>query len=157
MSSTNHDNDHHRDDSHHDSSHHDSSHHDGTGGVGRRVLAFGVGAIVAAGLAGGLAIGLGGGAGTPASATPSTAASPTSTSHATQPEAPSAAVETLQRQLAQLNYYDGPITGTMTPQTVSAITFLQRDAHLPETGRMDAATTAALAHFLATGNNQMGG
>ncbi len=134
-----------------------TNHDDGTGGAGRRVLAFGVGAIVAAGLAGGLAIGLGGGADVPASAAPSP--SPTSGSHAvpTPPEAPSAAIETLQRQLASLSYYDGPVTGTLTPQTVSAITFLQRDAHLPETGRMDAATTAALAQFLATGNNQMGG
>ncbi len=41
---------------------------------------------------------------------------------------------TLQRELGELNYYEGPITGTM-----------------------NAATEAVLQHFLATGNNQMGG
>jgi peptidoglycan hydrolase-like protein with peptidoglycan-binding domain len=72
------------------------------------------------------------------------------------PPAPTAAIKTLQSELGQLNYYEGPITGTMTPQTVQAIDYLQRDAHLPQTGTMNAATQAALAHFLATGNNQMG-
>lgn len=72
------------------------------------------------------------------------------------PAAPSAAIETLQNELGRLNYYEGPVTGTMTPQTVQAITDLQRDAHLPRTGTMDAATQAALANFLANGNNQMG-
>ena len=72
------------------------------------------------------------------------------------PAAPSAAIETLQNELGRLNYYEGPVTGTMTPQTVQAITDLQRDAHLPRTGTVDAATQAALANFLANGNNQMG-
>ena len=63
----------------------------------------------------------------------------------------------LQRELGQLNYYEGPITGTMNEQTVQAITYLQRDAHLPQTGTMTPATQTALQHFLATGNNQMGG
>jgi peptidoglycan hydrolase-like protein with peptidoglycan-binding domain len=63
----------------------------------------------------------------------------------------------LQRELGQLNYYEGPITGTMNQQTVQAITYLQRDAHLPQTGTMNAATQSALTHMLATGNNQMGG
>jgi hypothetical protein len=45
----------------------------------------------------------------------------------------------------------------MNAQTTQAIGYLQRDAHLPQTGRMDAATQAALANFLANGNNQMGG
>ena len=71
------------------------------------------------------------------------------------PVAPSAAIETLQNELGRLNYYEGPVTGTMTPQTVQAITYLQRDAHLPQTGTMNAATQAALANFLANGNNQM--
>ena len=44
----------------------------------------------------------------------------------------------------------------MNRQTEQAITYLQRDAHLPQTGTMNAATQAALAHFLADGNNQMG-
>ena len=50
---------------------------------------------------------------------------------------PSATVETLQRELGQLNYYEGPIDGTMNPQTVQAITYLQRDAHLPQTGHAE--------------------
>jgi peptidoglycan hydrolase-like protein with peptidoglycan-binding domain len=69
---------------------------------------------------------------------------------------PSAAVETLQRELGRLDYYEGPITGTMNDQTVAAITYLQRDAHLPQTGTMDAATQQALVTTLAHGNNQMG-
>jgi peptidoglycan hydrolase-like protein with peptidoglycan-binding domain len=73
------------------------------------------------------------------------------------PPAPSATIVTLQRELGQLNYYEGPVTGTMNQQTVQAITYLQRDAHLPQTGTMNAATQAALAHFLADGNNQMAG
>ncbi len=73
------------------------------------------------------------------------------------PAAPSVTIVTLQRELGQLNYYEGPITGTMNEQTVQAITYLQRDAHLPQTGTMNAATQAALQHMLATGNNQMGG
>jgi len=44
----------------------------------------------------------------------------------------------------------------MNTQTEQAITYLQRDAHLPQTGTMNTATQAALIHFLATGNNQMG-
>ena len=68
---------------------------------------------------------------------------------------PSAAIETLQRELGQLNYYEGPITGTVNSQTVAAITYLQRDAHLPQTGVMDAATQQALVTTLAHGNNQM--
>ena len=51
----------------------------------------------------------------------------------------------LQRELGQLNYYEGPVDGIMGPQTIQAITYLQRDAHLPRTGQMNAATQAALA------------
>jgi Putative peptidoglycan binding domain len=70
---------------------------------------------------------------------------------------PSPAVETLQKQLGQLNYYEGPIDGLMGPQTTAAITYLQRDAGLPQTGTMNAATQAALQNYLANGNNQMAG
>jgi hypothetical protein len=73
-----------------------------------------------------------------------------------KPPAPSAAVSTLQRELGQLNYYEGPVTGTMNSQTTQAITYLQRDAGLPQTGTMNAATEQALVQFLAHGNNQMG-
>ncbi len=69
--------------------------------------------------------------------------------------APSAAVEALQKQLGQLNYYEGSVDGLMGPQTIAAITYLQRDAGLPQTGTMNAATQAALTNFLANGNNQM--
>jgi hypothetical protein len=70
---------------------------------------------------------------------------------------PSAAVETLQKQLGQLNYYEGPVDGLMGPQTIAAITYLQRDAGLPQTGTMNAATQAALQNYLIHGNNQMAG
>ena len=96
---------------------------------------------------------------------PATNGTPTSTSVPAQPTtpvspahpvAPSAAVVKLQQELGQLNYYEGPDDGIMGPQTIQAITYLQRDAHLPQTGQMNAATQAALANFLAHGNNQMG-
>jgi hypothetical protein len=70
---------------------------------------------------------------------------------------PSVAVETLQKQLGQLNYYEGPVDGLMGPQTVAAITYLQRDAGLTQTGTMNAATQAALQNYLVNGNNQMAG
>jgi peptidoglycan hydrolase-like protein with peptidoglycan-binding domain len=63
----------------------------------------------------------------------------------------------LQRQLGQLNYYEGSVDGLMGPQTIAAIKDLQRQAGLPQTGQMNAATQAALANYLAHGNNQMGG
>jgi putative peptidoglycan binding protein len=73
----------------------------------------------------------------------------------TNPVVPSAAVKSLQQQLAQLNYYDGPITGVENANTVQAIQYLQRDAHLPQTGQLNSATRAALTSMLAHGNNQM--
>jgi hypothetical protein len=79
------------------------------------------------------------------SVTPATPVTPT----------PSAAVVTLQKQLGQLNYYEGPVDGLMGPQTIAAITYLQRDAGLLQTGTMNAATQTALANFLVNGNNQM--
>lgn len=103
--------------------------------------------------------------GTPTStsvpAQPTTPAQPTSPAQPTTPVTPvhpvqpSAAVVKLQQELGQLNYYEGSVDGIMGPQTVQAITYLQRDAHLPQTGQMNAATQAALASFLAHGNNQM--
>jgi hypothetical protein len=59
--------------------------------------------------------------------------------------------------LGDLNYYDGPITGTMNTQTHQAIDYLQRNARLPETGSMNKATQIALTDFLADDNNQMAG
>jgi Putative peptidoglycan binding domain len=89
--------------------------------------------------------------------TPTSTAAPATPSSPVTPVKPSAAVEKLQRELGQLNYYEGPVDGIMGPQTIQAITYLQRDAHLPQTGQMNAATEAALANFLAHGNNQMAG
>ncbi len=68
---------------------------------------------------------------------------------------PSAAVKTLQQELAQLNYYEGPIDGIMGAQTVQAIQDLQRQANLPQTGTMNSATEAALHNYLVHGNSQM--
>jgi peptidoglycan hydrolase-like protein with peptidoglycan-binding domain len=82
---------------------------------------------------------------------------PSSNSRPTPTPAYSATVATLQKQLAQLNYYDGPINGIAGSQTTQAITYLQRDAGLPQTGQMNAATQAALNNFLVHGNNQMAG
>ena len=70
---------------------------------------------------------------------------------------PSAAVKTLQQQLGQLNYYEGPVDGIMGPQTTAAVKDLQRQAGLPQTGTMTPATQTALARYLAHGNNQMAG
>jgi peptidoglycan hydrolase-like protein with peptidoglycan-binding domain len=115
--------------------------------------------LAGAGITAGVVLGLGSAAtATPAPSTQVVIPSGGSSHHVTPvtPVAPSAAIETLQRELGQLNYYEGPVTGTMTTQTTQAITYLQRDAHLPRTGTMNAATQAALANFLAHGNNQMG-
>ncbi len=90
-------------------------------------------------------------------ATPVTPASPVTPSHPVTPVQPSAAVMQLQRELGQLNYYEGPVDGVMGPQTTAAIQDLQRQAGLPQTGQMNAVTQAALANYLAHGNNQMGG
>ncbi len=69
---------------------------------------------------------------------------------------PSQSIKTLQAQLAQLNYYNGPISGYWNSETTNAIDYLQASAHLPETGTMNTATQAALDHQLAHGDNQMG-
>jgi Putative peptidoglycan binding domain len=96
-------------------------------------------------------------ASTSAPASPASPASPANPSHPVTPVQPSASVMQLQRQLGQLNYYEGPVDGVMGPQTIAAIQDLQRQAGLPQTGQMNAATQAALANYLAHGNNQMGG
>ena len=137
----------------------------GSGSRGRGVALAVAGVLVGAAVATGLVYGLGG-AGTAAPTVPASSVvidgggSGSSTHHhvtpVNPPVKPSAAIETLQRELGQLNYYEGPVTGLMNAQTAQAITYLQRDAHLPQTGTMNAATQAALANFLAHGNNQMG-
>jgi peptidoglycan hydrolase-like protein with peptidoglycan-binding domain len=147
-------------------------HHGGRSRI--RVWIVVIGAAVAA-AAVALVVTLSGSSSTPAPATggsststsspaaPANPAQPTTPAHPTtpvspvHPSQPSAAVKKLQQELGQLNYYEGPDNGIMTAQTVQAIKYLQRDAHLPQTGTMDAATQSALANFLAHGNNQMGG
>ena len=123
-------------------------------------------AVVTGGaLAAGLMLGFGG-TGTPAAAAPAPATHSTVVIHDTTPASrtthvpapqPSPAVATLQTELGQLHYYNGQIDGFAGPQTTQAITYLQRDAGLPQTGHMDTATTAALLKDLAQGNNQMAG
>jgi len=137
----------------------------------RTAVIAAVGVLPGAGIAAGLVLGLGGGGTAPQPVTPApvpasqavpAAPEPVPANHVTPapkpaPAAtPSPAIETLQRELGQLNYYEGPITGTMNNQTVVAITYLQRDAHLPQTGTMNAATQQALVTMLAHGNNTMG-
>ena len=56
---------------------------------------------------------------------------------------------TLQTELQQLGYYDGPIDGIYGPATVDAVKRLQADSDLPETGFVDRATAAALDERLA--------
>ncbi|MGH3126102.1 MAG: peptidoglycan-binding domain-containing protein [Streptosporangiaceae bacterium] len=97
-------------------------------------------------------------------ANPAQPASPAQTVNPAQPTTPaspavtpSASVKKLQQELGQLNYYEGPVDGVMGPQTVAAIKDLQRQAGLPQTGIMNAATEKALDNYLAHGNNQMGG
>jgi len=131
--------------------------------TGRTVLIALGSAVAGAAIVAGLAFGLGAfGSATPAASTTTPTVVPSSSTahhHVTPvtPAAPSETIIVLQRELGQLNYYEGPVTGTMNEQTVQAITYLQRDAHLPQTGTMNAATQAALQHMLVTGNNQMGG
>ena len=92
---------------------------------------------------------------------PAQPATPAQTVNPAQPTTPavtpSASVKKLQQELGQLNYYEGPVDGLMGPQTTAAIQDLQRQAGLPQTGTMNAATQKALDNYLAHGNNQMGG
>ena len=56
---------------------------------------------------------------------------------------------TLQTQLQQAGYYQGPIDGIYGPQTVDAVKQLQTDSELPTTGVVDQATARALDEKLA--------
>ena len=129
-----------------------------------RIAAVIIGAVAAAALIVLAISGLTGGS-HPAPAPRATASQPASpaqpSANPAQPTTPavppSAAVKTLQQQLGQLNYYEGPVDGIMGPQTIAAVKDLQRQAGLPQTGTMNPATQAALARYLAHGNNQMAG
>jgi len=143
----------------------------GNGPSGYRIAAIVIGTVIAAALIVLAAVGL---THTTSTSTPAPAAStsvpaanpaqPTSPAQnvnpaqpATPAVTPSASVKKLQQELGQLNYYEGPVDGLMGPQTVAAIQDLQRQAGLPQTGTMNAATQKALDNYLAHGNNQMGG
>jgi hypothetical protein len=93
----------------------------------------------------------------PAAATTPSANPAQPTTPAAPAVVPSASVQKLQRELGQLNYYEGPVDGVMGPQTSAAVKDLQRQAGLPQTGTMNAATQAALDNYLIHGNNQMAG
>jgi putative peptidoglycan binding protein len=129
-----------------------------------RICAIVIGAIIAATLIILAAVGLTHNhvtANTPAPAASAATSAPASPAQPTTPAspavAPSASVKKLQQELGQLNYYEGPADGIMGPQTAAAIEDLQRQAGLPQTGTMNAATQAALDNYLVHGNNQMAG
>jgi peptidoglycan hydrolase-like protein with peptidoglycan-binding domain len=128
---------------------------------GYRVAAITIGSVIAAALVALAALGLTHSHTTSnAPAAPSSTSAPASANPAqpTTPAAvPSASVKKLQQELGQLNYYEGPVDGFMGPQTTAAIKDLQRQANLPQTGTMNAATQAALDNYLVHGNNQMAG
>jgi len=60
----------------------------------------------------------------------------------------------LQQDLTTIGLYSGPIDGLYGPDTVAAVTTLQKNAGLPETGFMDPASQKALADELAKANKQ---
>ena len=135
------------------------------GPSGYRIAAVIIGAVAAAALIVLAISGLTGSRPAPAPAPPAGASQPASPAQPSASPAqpttpavpPSAAVKTLQQQLGQLNYYEGPVDGIMGPQTTAAVRDLQRQAGLPQTGTMTPATQAALGRYLAHGNNQMAG
>lgn len=131
----------------------------GNGPSGYRIMVIVIGVVIAAALIVLAAVGL---THTSSTSTPAPAASTSApAANPAQPTTPavtpSAAVKQLQQELGQLNYYEGPVDGLMGPQTIAAIKDLQRQAGLPQTGTMNAATQKALENYLAHGNNQMGG
>jgi peptidoglycan hydrolase-like protein with peptidoglycan-binding domain len=64
-------------------------------------------------------------------------------------------VAALQRELAQLNYYEGPIDGVAGPMTLAAITNFQRANGLAADGVAGAITMAKIHQQLVTGDSQM--
>jgi hypothetical protein len=136
-----------------------ASHQRGNGPSGYRIMVIVIGVVIAAALIVLAAVGL---THTSSTSTPapaaSTSAPATNPAQPTTPAVtPSASVKQLQQELGQLNYYEGPVDGLTGPQTIAAIKDLQRQAGLPQTGTMNAATQKALENYLAHGNNQMGG
>ncbi|MBV9338733.1 MAG: peptidoglycan-binding protein [Solirubrobacterales bacterium] len=72
----------------------------------------------------------------------------------TNPHGPD--VETLQRELGQLNYYESPINGVYGPATIAAIKDFQRANGLVADGIAGPSTMAKIKQQLITGDNQMG-
>ena len=68
---------------------------------------------------------------------------------------PDNAIKTVQAELAELNFYEGPINGYDTAATVAAVKNLQREAGLQQTGHMNEQTRQALLRYLAQGDNVM--
>ena len=130
------------------------------GRSGFRVAAITIGSVIAAALVALAAVGLIHHSTTPAASTsaPASTSATSGSGSSTSPAViPSASVKKLQQELGQLNYYEGPVDGVMGPQTTAAIKDLQRQANLPQTGTMNAATQKALDNYLVHGNNQMAG
>jgi peptidoglycan hydrolase-like protein with peptidoglycan-binding domain len=65
-------------------------------------------------------------------------------------------VATLQRDLAQLNYYQGPIDGIYGPATTSAVEAFQSANGLTVDGIAGPQTMAAINAQLASGDNHIG-
>ncbi len=129
--------------------------------------AFALGATIATLSIGGAWVAVGdghgvAGNGTPAAASGAAAAGgstggSTGLSHASSPSGyvKAAWVTALQRQLGQLNYYEGPVDGVLGPQTVAAITNFQRANGLTADGVVGPTTTAKINQQLTTGDSQM--
>jgi hypothetical protein len=131
---------------------------------------IGAAGLAAVGLVTALVLGLGGSSTASASSTPEhqqthsdvrpavlPTPTPTPTPAPAPAVAPSPTIRLLQTQLAQLNYYMGPINGIDSPAVHQGISYLQRDADLPITGQLTPATQSALSRMMIQGNNQMSG
>jgi hypothetical protein len=60
------------------------------------------------------------------------------------PDEPASLIMSVQKELAQLGYYHGPIDGIAGSQTERAVRWFQSVDHLPLTGQIDSATLQAL-------------
>ncbi len=140
------------------------------GSLAALYTSIGAAGLAAVGLVTALIVGLGGSAPANAGSSPDhqqthsdvhpavvPTPTPTPTPAPVPAVAPSPTIRLLQSQLAQLNYYQGPINGLDNTQVHQAISYLQRDADLPQTGQLTQATQSALSRMLVQGNNQMSG
>jgi peptidoglycan hydrolase-like protein with peptidoglycan-binding domain len=110
-------------------------------------------ALAAAAVAGGVAF-VAGRDSAPASSASSHSKPAGGGSHTVEPDN---AIKAVQQELAELNFYQGPINGYDTAATISAVQDLQREAGLPQTGHMNDQTRQALLRYLAQGDNVMNG